>query len=458
MIDPRATVEAEARAAVGAAQAAGHRAGVDHEVVVGAVEPVGDEQLELLPHRVALRVAGDHAEVGGGDEVGVVQQPGQRRAGHHRLQPGQGARVGALLDHREQEVEAVGEQAAAERAPGEEVEHRQPAVEAAGGERGAARRACGAHEAGDADLALDQQLDELGERRAVGIVGVVARLRLLGRQRLQAELLGDRAVGGEQGVQALGVEQAAHALALSEAEQLADQAAARVADQVQLGVLRQAARERERVRDRALGEAAVFEGEDALAVGGSETGAGGRAGGVARIPQLAEAALAARRGAVQEDQQRPAAGQLGVRRERRQREAVGEAHAVQAGGLRLELALLEVLAELARGALLDAHAEELEHAHAQPEQAALGRGRIGRGSQRVDLPGVAAVAGAAAAAVLAYQGVGAGPQHEAVVELDADHLVAGDLEFAAHAVARPPGDQRAPGGDRDQAVIGRCSG
>ncbi len=164
VIDPRAAVEAEARAAVGPAQAPGHRAGVDHEVVVGAVEPVGDEQLELLPHRVALGVAGDHAEVGRGDEVGVVQQPGQRRAGHHRLQPGQGTWVGALLDHREQEVEAVGEQAAAERAPGEEVEHRQPAVEAAGGERGAARRARGAHEAGDADLALDQQLDELGER------------------------------------------------------------------------------------------------------------------------------------------------------------------------------------------------------------------------------------------------------------------------------------------------------
>ena len=44
------------------------------------------------------------------------------------------------------------------------------------------------------------------------------------------------------------------------AGELADQAAARVADQVQLGVLRQAARERERVRDRALGEAAVFVG------------------------------------------------------------------------------------------------------------------------------------------------------------------------------------------------------
>ncbi len=43
VIDLRAAVEAEAGAALGAAQAARHGAGIDHQVVVGTVEPVGDQ-------------------------------------------------------------------------------------------------------------------------------------------------------------------------------------------------------------------------------------------------------------------------------------------------------------------------------------------------------------------------------------------------------------------------------
>ena len=179
VIDLRAAVEAEAGAALGAAQAARHGAGIDHQVVVGTVEPVGDQELDLLPRRGALDVAGNDAEVGRGDEIGVVQQPGQRRARHHRFQPGQGARVGALLDHREQELERVGEGGLAQGLAGEEVQHRQPAVEPSGGERGAARRAGHAHEAGDADLAGGQFGEEFGEGGAVGGVGGVALLEFV---------------------------------------------------------------------------------------------------------------------------------------------------------------------------------------------------------------------------------------------------------------------------------------
>ena len=388
--------------------------------MVGTVEPVGDQELDLLPRRGALDVAGNDAEVGRGDELGVVQQSGQRRARHHRFQPGQGARVGALLDHREQELERVGEGGLAQGLAGEEVQHRQPAVEPAGGERGAARRAGHAHEAGDADLADGEFADEFGEGGAVGVVSGVALLEFVRRQRQQAELVGDRAVGGEQLREAGLVELRRHALALAEAQQLADQAAARMADQMQLRALGQAAHKRERIGHRAFGEAAVLEGEGAPGVGGGQAGAGVAAGGVVGSPQLAEAALRAGGGAVQQDQQRLRGGrQQRLVRERGEGEGAVQAQGVQAGFAAFELAVLEPASELGGGLFLDADAEELEHADAQPERAALAAAGVGRGGreavvprvaqQRIELPRVAAIARQAAPAVFAHQRVGTRP-------------------------------------------------
>ena len=250
------------------------------------------------------------------------------------------------------------------------------------------------------------------------------------------------------------VELRRHALALAEAQQLADQAAARMADQMQLRALGQAAHKRERIGHRAFGEAAVLEGEGAPGVGGGQAGAGVAAGGVVGSPQLAEAALRAGGGAVQQDQQRLRGGrQQRLVRERGEGEGAVQAQGVQAGFAAFELAVLEPASELGGGLFLDADAEELEHADAQPERAALAAAGVGRGGreavvprvaqQRIELPRVAAIARQAAPAVFAHQRVGARPQLEAVIQLDAHHLVGGDFQLAGHAVACASGGEQA---------------
>ena len=262
------------------------------------------------------------------------------------------------------------------------------------------------------------------------------------------------------------VELRRHALALAEAQQLADQAAARMADQMQLRALGQAAHKRERIGHRAFGEAAVLEGEGAPGVGGGQAGARVEAGGVVGGPQLAEAALGAGGGAVQEDQQRLRGG--GQQRligewggwggwggwgEGGESEGAVQAQGMQAGFAAFELAVLEPASELGGGLFLDADAEELEHADAQPERAALAAAGVGRGGreavvprvaqQRIELPRVAAIARQAAPAVFAHQRVGARPQLEAVIQLDAHHLVGGDFQLAGHAVACASGGEQA---------------
>ena len=92
---------------------------------------------------------------------------------------------------------------------------------------------------------------------------------------------------------------------------------------------------------------------------------------------------------------------------------------MQAGFAAFELAVLEPASELGGGLFLDADAEELEHADAQPERAALAAAGVGRGGreavvprvaqQRIELPRVAAVARQAAPAVFAHQRVGTRP-------------------------------------------------
>ncbi len=143
--------------------------------MIGAVEPVSGNDLDLLPQRFALDVAGDDREVGTADELRLLQQARQRRARHHRLEPRQRARIGPLLDHRQQEVHTIGEQAVAGGFFGQEIEYRKPPVEAPRRQRGAARRTRDAHEALDLDRRRLERLDEPGEALSVIIVGLVSR-------------------------------------------------------------------------------------------------------------------------------------------------------------------------------------------------------------------------------------------------------------------------------------------
>ena len=95
---------------------------------------------------------------------------------------------------------------------------------------------------------------------------------------------GERAVGGKQGLHALGVERCGEVGAIGQAEHFADQAAARMADQVDVGAGRQAFGQGQRIVDRAFGQCAVFEGEDAVAVGREQALAQAGAFEVATIP------------------------------------------------------------------------------------------------------------------------------------------------------------------------------
>jgi len=185
----------------------------------------------------------------------------------------------------------------------------------------------------------------------------------------------------------------------------------------------------------------VLEGEGAPGVDGGQAGARVAAGGVVGRPQLAEAALGAGGGAVQEDQQRLRGGrQHRLVGERGEGEGGVQAQGMQAGFATFELAILEPASELGGRLFLDADAEEFEHANAQPERAALAAAGVAGGgwegvAERVELPRIAAIAREAAPAMLAHQRVGARPQLEAVIQFDAHHLVGGDFELAGDAVA-----------------------
>ena len=81
--------------------------------MVGAVEPIHRQQLELAAQGFTLDVTGDHRQIGAHAEIGVLQKPGERRAGHHGFDAGQHAGVGALFHHRQQKIQALAEQARA---------------------------------------------------------------------------------------------------------------------------------------------------------------------------------------------------------------------------------------------------------------------------------------------------------------------------------------------------------
>ncbi|KFB66390.1 MAG: hypothetical protein CAPSK01_004279 [Candidatus Accumulibacter vicinus] len=225
MIDLRAAVEQEARALFRSADAAVHRAGVDHEVMVGAVEPVTGKELDLTPQRIALvEIAGNHRQVGVGDQLRMLQQTRQRRAGQHRLEARQGARIGPLLEDRQQEIEQV----FTDTVRHEILEHRQPAVEPAGSERRAARRTGDTDEAAHADGFGVENSEQLDQCSAVGCVGLVARRHRRFVERAQPELCGDGAIGLEQGLGKTLRERIVAPLAFAEAQQFADQTAARM--------------------------------------------------------------------------------------------------------------------------------------------------------------------------------------------------------------------------------------
>jgi hypothetical protein len=87
--------------------------------------------------------------------------------------------------------------------------------------------------------------------------------------------------------------------------QFANQTAARMADQMQFGLLRQTLKQGHRVGDRAFAQRAVFQAEDPLAVVvGASVWRRRPPSLLAGIPQLAETAFGTRCGAVQENQER----------------------------------------------------------------------------------------------------------------------------------------------------------
>ena len=452
--DALALVAQEARAALGAADAADHRAGVDDEVVVAAVEPVDREQLQLRPQALALDVAGDHAEIGARQQRGVLQQPRQRCARHHRLEPRQGARIGALLHHREQEVGGIGDQPVAR----QQVDDAEPPVEAARSERGAARRAGDAHEAAHADAARVEQLDAAGRgargRRRSPCRARPRRRRRAGRGRAARRRCDRRRTGGRAARGAAdrrrGRAGRAHISSPTSPPRECE-------TRCELRARGQPAGERERVLDRALGEGAVLEGVDVVAVARRER-APRRRGRLAGLvaggrPEVAEAAGQARHRAVQEDEHRPVGRQrVGAAADRFERRARLEPAAVEAGRAALELALLEGAAEQRRGLLLEVDAEELEHLDAQAERAAL-EAALADGAfalcqagprRRVDAPGRRSTGGAARDpfALLAQQVVGPHPQHEAVLVLDPHDVVGAAATSVAAASRAPPSRTR----------------
>ena len=163
--------------------------------------------------------------------------------GHHRLEPGQLAGLGAPARDLVQEVDHLRRHRDARQleAP---VEDRQVRVEPLRREQRAARRTADAHDA----LAAD-----------------ALRLRFLDQRAQVAAVLGVGAAG-EQGEHVV----AERPAAARAREHLGDQSAARMTDEMDARSRRQRAHQRQRVGDRAHAEGRVVEAVDALAVAREE--------------------------------------------------------------------------------------------------------------------------------------------------------------------------------------------
>ena len=223
-------------------------------------------------------------------------------------------------------------------------------------------------------------------------------------------------------------------LAAGQAEQLANQAAARVRDEVNVGAIGQPFEQRHGVLDRAFRQRPVLEAENAVTVVGLQAFAQLLGVSIARIPQLAIAAGRARRGAVDEDQRRSADGRDGAGAGYgRQDELSAAAHLVQPRFVAAELFVLKDDAELAGCLLGDINAEKIEDANSQPGRPTFAdRGQAW--CQAGEFPGTA-LAAWRWVAVFASQVVGPAPQDKPVFERNTDDSLRLDFDVLAGAIA-----------------------
>ncbi len=114
-------------------------------------------------------------------------------------------------------------------------------------------------------------------------------------------------------------------------------------------------------------------------------------------------------------------------------EFAAQVEAVEARRVLADQLFLEMLAERGGGFFGEVDAEEVEDADGQPGQAAFVGGCPAR-RQAADFPAAVAIAGRRRAEI-ARQVVHPAPQHEAVVEFDADDGIAADFHRITGAVA-----------------------
>ena len=317
-----------------AGHAGGHGIGVHHQVVAFAAEghPVGQQLGQPPEARCTFHVTGDHAQPQAGLRRRAVQQPGHRRAGQHGFQPRHAVGVGAAACHLQRDaLEGMEQRADLQRRnqPDQRQQAGQEQVDVARGQPGAAHRCGHPHIAAHLPAAAAPFRGQGMEAGAVAPVGV---LQVVGVERQVA--VQEAFIGLDPLLVALGVRPV-------QRHQVADDATARVGHQVDLGAGREHARQRQGVFDRAFGEGAVLQRQDARAVAGLQARPV-QPGCLRCAAQVGKAALGAGRRAVDEHQQR-ALGRIGGQLGRGQRQQGGgriaAAHpAVQAGGA-VELSL-----------------------------------------------------------------------------------------------------------------------
>ena len=254
-------------------RAAVHRACLHHQVVVGPVEGVGQQGLDPGHDRVALDVAGHHAQLAGQGLVDAVQPLHQRAVGRHGFQAGQQRRVGALAGHGTDEVQQRRRHRNGRQLQ-RPLEHRDVGVQPPGGQQRAARRAGHTHHALDADVAPPQRVGQL--LQCLPLLAVSRRLQLAQRGRVQVRL------GAGAG------------------QHLGHQTAARMGQQVHAGAVGQGLRQQQGVVDRAGGQRRVVERIDPAAVMREQFAHALRV----LLPELAEGAVGFRKSAVQQHQHR----------------------------------------------------------------------------------------------------------------------------------------------------------
>ena len=266
-------------------RAAVHGTGVDHQIVVLAVEQVGGQHLQPPPQPSPFDIAGDHRQVGFGLDPGPVEHGHQRRFGHHRLDPRQFVGLGPGLDHRQQKIggQIVNGAPLERRDQTDGVDDdRQVAVETPRGQGRPPGRAGHPDEAFDPEGLGLQQLAQLNEQFAVAL-----------------------AILAFKASQVVGVEGHSSSGQGTATEQFADQPAAGMADQVQPRSRRQLTGQNQGVFDGALAEGAMLKAEQ---VAGKAFVQRLEHRQLGAFPKAAEAPFGARGGAVQKEQGRPVAG------------------------------------------------------------------------------------------------------------------------------------------------------